>query len=410
MKTGSYIDLKGVPTEKINEYFNKFITEQKKNPQKKECLGCQKLTPNFSIFLPEKESFKNYYLGIYFICEQCFERLKDDKKFREVIENHFKRRKEVKLTPEQLQKRIDELIKKHPNIQGFLDDKKGLKKKIKEEFIREIIRPKLNWRELTEEEIKEDSITFDGISVEYDGLDMSGYGNSHFYNMGILSRFKNYSSPFGELSDSIRNPNRFIPLFWKGSGEIVNANINSSYNKEMWNKLLSGRPKFSSLENNNIGERYDLGGITTEEIILEVIENQNPNLLKDYYELNRDKFTIEEEIERDLSELVSEEESEQKQVIISRLKRNNGLVRELKERYKKCQLCGFTFKKKDGKNYVEIHHIIPLSKKGIDKKKNTLVLCANCHRKMHFADVSLSLYEKNDEIIINNITFKITRI
>ncbi|HWN10950.1 MAG TPA: HNH endonuclease [Pyrinomonadaceae bacterium] len=42
----------------------------------------------------------------------------------------------------------------------------------------------------------------------------------------------------------------------------------------------------------------------------------------------------------------------------------------------KCQICGFTFKKRDGKPYFEIHHLEP--DKG-HHPMNVLVICPNCH-------------------------------
>lgn len=50
-----------------------------------------------------------------------------------------------------------------------------------------------------------------------------------------------------------------------------------------------------------------------------------------------------------------------------------------------CQLCGkpAPFKDKDGKPYLESHHIIWLSDGGEDSIANTIALCPNCHRKMH---------------------------
>lgn len=60
-----------------------------------------------------------------------------------------------------------------------------------------------------------------------------------------------------------------------------------------------------------------------------------------------------------------------------------------------CQLCGrpAPFKDKDGKPYLENHHIVWLSEGGEDTIENTVALCPNCHRKMHIvndpADVML---------------------
>lgn len=57
----------------------------------------------------------------------------------------------------------------------------------------------------------------------------------------------------------------------------------------------------------------------------------------------------------------------------------------------KCQACGFDFYQRYGeigKNFIEAHHLVPLSKlKGkvikLDPKKDFSVLCSNCHRMIH---------------------------
>ena len=50
-----------------------------------------------------------------------------------------------------------------------------------------------------------------------------------------------------------------------------------------------------------------------------------------------------------------------------------------------CQLCASKapFSNKDGRPYLESHHIIWLSKDGADSLENTVALCPNCHKKMH---------------------------
>ena len=42
------------------------------------------------------------------------------------------------------------------------------------------------------------------------------------------------------------------------------------------------------------------------------------------------------------------------------------------------------FCKKDGTPYLEVHHIIPLKMKGADILANTIALCPNCHREVHY--------------------------
>lgn len=50
-----------------------------------------------------------------------------------------------------------------------------------------------------------------------------------------------------------------------------------------------------------------------------------------------------------------------------------------------CELCekDAPFKNSKGKPYLEVHHIIQLSKGGEDTVDNAVALCPNCHRKMH---------------------------
>lgn len=67
-------------------------------------------------------------------------------------------------------------------------------------------------------------------------------------------------------------------------------------------------------------------------------------------------------------------------------KRNPFIAEYAKLRAKgKCQLCGddAPFIDKKGKPYLESHHIIWLSKGGLDTIDNTVALCPNCHKKMH---------------------------
>jgi 5-methylcytosine-specific restriction protein A len=53
-----------------------------------------------------------------------------------------------------------------------------------------------------------------------------------------------------------------------------------------------------------------------------------------------------------------------------------------------CELCSIPapFKRKDGSPYLETHHIEWLANGGADTVENTVALCPNCHRKMHFVN------------------------
>ena len=56
----------------------------------------------------------------------------------------------------------------------------------------------------------------------------------------------------------------------------------------------------------------------------------------------------------------------------------------------KCSVCGFDFEKTYGalgKNFIEVHHLVPLSSLDEEVKVNPetdlVCLCANCHRMIH---------------------------
>ena len=52
-----------------------------------------------------------------------------------------------------------------------------------------------------------------------------------------------------------------------------------------------------------------------------------------------------------------------------------------------CEYCKDTaFVKDDGKGYLEVHHLRQLANHGSDKICNTVAVCANCHRKLHYAE------------------------
>lgn len=65
-----------------------------------------------------------------------------------------------------------------------------------------------------------------------------------------------------------------------------------------------------------------------------------------------------------------------------------------------CQLCeqAAPFLNKEGKPYLEAHHVIWLSQDGPDTINNTVALCPNCHRKMHVLNE-----EEDKQYLLNKI-------
>ncbi len=90
---------------------------------------------------------------------------------------------------------------------------------------------------------------------------------------------------------------------------------------------------------------------------------------------------------------------------IKAIKRYKEIIDRLKARYSsKCQIenCEFTFKKKNGGNYSEGHHLVPLSQGGSQNEDNVVILCANHHSMFHYADVEIKEKEGAFRIVVIN--------
>lgn len=80
----------------------------------------------------------------------------------------------------------------------------------------------------------------------------------------------------------------------------------------------------------------------------------------------------------------------------------------------KCMACGFDFEKfygARGKDYIEVHHVVPLSSRNEEVEVNPatdlIVVCSNCHRMIHRKkDHVLSLEELKEIIRANGVDRK----
>ena len=68
--------------------------------------------------------------------------------------------------------------------------------------------------------------------------------------------------------------------------------------------------------------------------------------------------------------------------------RNQDVVAEALERAKgiceECKSPAPFMKRSDGMPYLEVHHKIPLADGGEDTVENTIAVCPNCHRRLHY--------------------------
>lgn len=95
------------------------------------------------------------------------------------------------------------------------------------------------------------------------------------------------------------------------------------------------------------------------------------------------------------------------ETVISKKYERNSLNRMICLSHKgyKCSVCGFDFGEKYGEigeNYIEVHHIIPVSKMGahykIDPINDLVPLCANCHAMVHRRNPPYSVEELKEII------------
>jgi 5-methylcytosine-specific restriction enzyme A len=66
-----------------------------------------------------------------------------------------------------------------------------------------------------------------------------------------------------------------------------------------------------------------------------------------------------------------------------------------------CELCkqNAPFFDKYNRPYLEVHHVISLSKNGKDSSSNVIALCPNCHRKFHYGSLNSDESKKVLELI-----------
>lgn len=99
-------------------------------------------------------------------------------------------------------------------------------------------------------------------------------------------------------------------------------------------------------------------------------------------------------VEQDLQAMASEEpfvEGQQSQALVNIYERDSELRTEvIRRKGTSCQVCGFNFEAvygDVGKDFIEVHHLRPISTYGGSVKVNPdtdmAVVCANCHRMIH---------------------------
>ncbi|MZH03201.1 MAG: hypothetical protein F3745_07370, partial [Nitrospinae bacterium] len=73
-----------------------------------------------------------------------------------------------------------------------------------------------------------------------------------------------------------------------------------------------------------------------------------------------------------------------------------------------CQICGWEgFEKSDGDKYIEAHHLVQVSEKvpGSLCTENIILLCPNCHRKIHHGR-EITVSEESNFLVISSLEQK----
>jgi 5-methylcytosine-specific restriction endonuclease McrA len=179
-----------------------------------------------------------------------------------------------------------------------------------------------------------------------------------------------------------------------------------------------GNRTFSIKELSNYYKDYSIigiGGKTPEATIRRLLQElrDKDGLLsflpkKGFYTLggeNLDFLLDEEKTALGSMDLSQEENKDKVEHIRETYYRNTKIVRLAKQILGVSCLypdCKNTFLKEDKTPYIEVHHIIPLYKNGIDRLENLSVVCAHHHKVAHFADTKT-------RIKIENILYNETR-
>lgn len=156
-------------------------------------------------------------------------------------------------------------------------------------------------------------------------------------------------------------------------------------------------------------------GMTVEQAVAELRNTRDPEYQSviDILTKIRDAFEIqmENDIEsenKDIYEIHSEGRATQ--YFTTRYERDpRNRNAAIKIHGTKCMACGFDFEKmygERGKDYIEVHHVVPLSSRDaevkIDPGKDLIVVCSNCHRMIHRKKNQVLSLDELKQIIAEN--------
>ena len=106
-------------------------------------------------------------------------------------------------------------------------------------------------------------------------------------------------------------------------------------------------------------------------------------------DLETDIKNISDLSDEELNDRISKSDQPEMITVISKMYKRNPevVVATLRRAKGYCERCGCEapfIRKSDNTPYLEVHHRVPLSEGGSDNLENTIALCPNCHRELHF--------------------------
>lgn len=155
-----------------------------------------------------------------------------------------------------------------------------------------------------------------------------------------------------------------------------------------------GEGKFLSFRDGEKGKRPDGSSVDTIKVVLKCNKylTTPPPPFEELETRVSELWTTATEIPHDF--VCSSEIPVRQKYEASRYKREPKVVLKVeKEANGVCELCreAAPFKRTDGRPYLEVHHIVPLSEQSsnemnLDRVDNCVALCPNCHRKAHHSE------------------------
>ncbi len=204
-------------------------------------------------------------------------------------------------------------------------------------------------------------------------------------HIGRVSGYRFFSPIINSLKE-IGGSGKSSEVVFRAIEKITVDKKESSLNKtKLKNQIERAKghlSKYGYIYSNPIGV-WNLTGKNWESGIF---SSQNYNETKDKFDA---QYITDEELIKRVKQSINNV-VKTTQITTNIYKRNHYVTQFARRKAKgTCQLCEETapFNDREGRPYLETHHIVWLSAGGDDSAENVVALCPNCHAKMHILNV-----------------------